>query len=247
MNKTMDPVFAAALRRELTVLPVAKKKHARRRIAVATGVFALAGLSTVAVANLRPADQIAAAPLAAPVIVNGVGTAMVPLPAAPDGARYVHFEIACFNGTKCASPAGSVTGPDDGGVKVERGSLPLTDERDGNNPQSLRAINPDAGLRITVNDGTHWRLYAVYTADLNSKTGPLADGRTLGIPGNEEMPQLIPAVTTDGRTGWIEYAALTFSAKPQLTGTRVVQSPLPAYAADGTTVIGEVNVSASWR
>jgi hypothetical protein len=246
MNQIMDPVFTSALRRELTQLPLAKKKYTFRRLVVASSVLALLSLSTVAVAGLRFADEIAATPLSAPLIVNGVGPAFVPLSDAPENARYLRFEIACLNGSKCASPAGSVMGPDDGNVKVERGSLPLTNYLDPNNAQNLEVFDPRSGLHIDVEKGTHWRLYAVYTSDLNSRVGVLDDGRTLGIPGNEQIPNLIPAETILGKNGWIEYEALMYPREP-LTGEGVAGgSILIVYAGDGLTVLGRIEINDDW-
>lgn len=245
MNQTLDPVFAVALRRELTTLAQNKPIRTRRRLAViaasALGAVALGGVT--AIAGLRPAGEVATAPLAPPVIVNGIGPATVPVPPAPEGAAYLRLELACFNGTRCNTAGGGVEGPENGMRKVQRDALPVTDEVDPINAQKIDRLDPASGVLIDVAVGTHWRLYAVYTAGLNPETAPMDDGRTLGIPGTGVLPDLVPAVGTNGRAGWVEYRLLTFDAHPRFTEDGVWQAPIPVYDADGTTVIGEADVS----
>ncbi|MDF2093334.1 hypothetical protein P0Y31_13365 [Knoellia sp. 3-2P3] len=246
MNTTVDPVFAAALRRELVALPAAKPRRTRRRVAIVTGgtigVFALGGVA--AVANLRPAGEIATPALAAPVIVNGVGPATVALPAAPRDATYVRIELACYDGLRCATPGGSVEGPNSPDyTKVQRDALPLTSATDPSNAQVLAPVDPAKGIPVDVDAGTHWRLYAVYTDRLNPKSAPVGDGRILGIPSNTEMPDLVPAVANNGKSGWVDYHQLTDQAKPTLTDIGTSQAPIPVYEDDGRTIIGNIDVS----
>lgn len=96
-----------------------------------------------------------------------------------------------------------------------------------------------AGLALDVSPGSHWRLYAVYTDRLDPEAAPVGNGKTLGIPGTTTMPDLVPAVATNGRAGWVEHH--------QLTGEGTRQAPIPVYGADGTTVIGEADVSQPYR
>jgi hypothetical protein len=96
---------------------------------------------------------------------------------------------------------------------------------------------------VTVDPGTHWRLYAVYGDSLDPTPAPLPDGRTAGVPGRDAAPDLVPAVTTDGEPGWVSYRRLLDQARPELTSDGVEQEPLPVYAGDGTTVIGVADVS----
>ena len=246
MNPTLDPVFTTALRRELVALPTPKPRRTRRRVAVITsaalGAVALGGVS--AVAGYRPAGEVATPPLAPPVIVNGVGATKVMLPAAPSAAAYVHIELTCFNGTRCMTPGGGTSGGTQFTTPyVERDALPLTDKIDPHNQQRLDPIDPTVGVPIEVDADTHWRLYAVYSEGLNPTPAPVGNGATLGVPGNMSMPDLVPAVATNGQTGWINYHQLTDQAHPQLTDDGTEQAPIPVYDADGTTIIGHANVS----
>ena len=252
MNQTLDPVFASALRRELVDLPTAKPSRKRRRAAFITagvlGVGTLGGVT--AVAGLRPAGEVASPPLAPPVILNGVGPAKVVLPAAPGGATYLRVELACFDGTRCATPGGGVDGVggyDGHMAKVQRDALPVTDKPDPRNQQVLARLDPASGLAVEVNPGTHWRLYAVYTDGLDPEVAPVGNGKVLGIPGNVTVPDLVPAVATNGKTGWVSYHLLTDQADPRLTSDGTSQAPIPVYDTDGTTVIGEADVSQPYR
>lgn len=224
------------------------QRDVRRKLAlVATSVVGAVALGGVAaVAGLLPAGQVASPPLAPPLIVNGVGSTTVPVPDAPEGGKYLRLELACFDGTRCNTAGGGVEG-DGRSTLVQRDALPVTDEVDPTNPQSLNPLNPDAGVKIDVEAGTHWRLYAVYTDGLNPDPAPMADGRTLGIPSNTVVPDLIPAVGTNGEPGWVEYDLLTYGADPELTADGVQQAPIPLYDTDGTTVIGRADVSRSHR
>lgn len=252
MNPTLDPVFTSALRRELVALPATKPRRTSRRIAlIGAGLLGSVTLGATAVAGFQPADEVASAPLAPPVILNGVGPAKVVLPAAPAGAMYLRVELTCFNGTHCWTPGGGV-GPRTGGTEtdspmVQRDALPLTDKPDPHNPQALAPLDPATGLPVDVDADTHWRLYAVYTDRLNPEAAPVGDGRMLGIPSNLVMPDLVPATATNGKAGWVNYHQLTDEAHPQLTDNGTSQAPIPVYAADGATVIGRADMSQPYR
>lgn len=216
--------------------------RSRASIAAALGVALVGG--GAAVASLGPAEDVATSHLLAPpYIVSGVGPQSVAVPDAPDGARYIAFELACFDSSTCGTPAGSVSGGPLDQVKVDRGFLPTTNAADPSNPQQLEPLATD-GLPLSVDEGAHWRLYAVYTDKYEFDTARLSNGKTLGIPGITPADYL-PAVTTDGKDGWISYNDLTFDASVTLTSTGVHQDPLPVYAADGVTKIGITDINAT--
>ncbi|MFN8075637.1 MAG: hypothetical protein U0Q15_09475 [Kineosporiaceae bacterium] len=248
MNDTMDPRVAAAMRRALVEVPTAARASRRRRTRLAAGaaigVLSFGG-GAVAVANLLPADQVADLPLTAPLIVSGVGSQEVRLPAPPGQARYVHYELTCFDSTTCGTPAGRVSA-DTARVMTDRGNLPVTDEPDPTDPQRLDALDPARGLPVRVDGGARWRLYAVYLPQREMRDAPVGDGRRLGVP-SVSTTDLVPAVTGEGRQGWIEYRALVEPRDVELTADGVTQPPLPVYAGDGVTVIGQADVSATVR
>jgi hypothetical protein len=249
MNQTLDPVFAAALRRDLVTLPAAKPRRNRRRnVVITTGVLSALTLTGVsAVAGLRPASEVISPALAPPIVLNGVGAAHVVLPKAPNDATYLRVELACYDGTRCFTPGGGSAGPDDGTAKVQRDAIPVTNQFDPDNAQVLAPLDPAAGLPIDVEPGTHWRLYVVYADRLNSTPAPVGDGRTVGIPGNQDPPDLVPLVASNGRSGYVDYHQLTDQARPKLTDDGTSQRPIPVYDIDGTTVIGYADVSQPYR
>jgi hypothetical protein len=253
MNQSVDPVFAAALRRELVAHVSAKPRRIRHRLPIALGVGALALGGTVAATHLATADS-AAAPLAEPVVVNGVGATDVVLPGAPAGATYLRFELTCYDGPRCYSPLGGLDGRSSF-VKVERGAVPLTDTYDPSYGQIIAPLDPQQGFPVDVAPGTHWRLYAVYTDTLDPALAHAGPGKTLlvGIPNNVDIPDLVPLVATNGRAGYVDYRLLTTSratvldgTRPELTSDGTRQPPLPVYGDDGTTVIGYADVSAPY-
>jgi hypothetical protein len=260
MNQSIDPIdpgFTAALRRELVALPSARPRHARRFAAITAGVVGALAFGGVAVAGLLPAGEVASPPLAPPVILNGVGPAKVVLPDAPGNATYVNVTLTCYDGRRCGLPSGVsfvMDGvPDDGMPKVTGGALPLTDAFDPHNAQRIPPVNPAVGVAIDVSRGTHWRVYAVYTDSIDPKSAPVGNGKILGVP-NLTTVDLVPAVATNGKPGWVDYSALTWESRnltwngvPQLTPQGTSQAPIPVYGADGTTVIGKADVSAPYR
>lgn len=255
VQQPYSPQDAAAMVRAITssppplaTAPVGLRHRPRRRLLVGAGVVGVVALGGVtAVAGLRPAGEVASAPLAPPIILSGVGPAAVPLPAAPKGATYLRLELTCFDGTLCATPGGSVSYDKPSGPMVQRDAVPLTSAFDPTNAQAIPPLDVTRGLPVIVNEGTHWRVYAVFTDALTSKTASLPDGRTLGIPNNVEWPDLVPAVATNGRAGWVRYHTLVDQAHPTLTDAGVSQAPIPVYDQDGVTVLGTADVSRSIR
>jgi hypothetical protein len=229
--------------------PAQSRSRRRWVTALAAGVLgAVAVGGATAFAGLRPAGEVATPPLAPPVILNGVGSAKVVLPAAPGNAVYLRVELACFDGVRCDTPGGGSEGANvNNRNKVQRDALPLTKAFDPHNAKDLAPLNPAVGLAIDVNPGTHWRLYAVYTDSLNPESAPVGDGKMLGIPSDMTIPDLVPALATNGRSGWLDYHLLTELARPQLTPEGTSQAPLPVYGPDGSTVIGKADVSASYH
>lgn len=208
-----------------------------RRIAIGVGLagaVAVGGAS--AVANLRPAGEVATPPMAVPYIVNGVGSANVPIPQAPEFAQYLRFELACFDATYCGSPSGSVSSESTTEQMVDRGAIPMTSQEDPSNAQVLTPLGSGESLPVMVSEGAQWRLYAVFTETLNPLTATLEDGRTLGIPNTGDAPpDLVPAIATNGRAGWVSYLDLTTEGF----------TDLPVYDQDGITVIGSADISAT--
>lgn len=240
MSTSMDPVFADALRRELATHVTAPTHRVRRRIAIggsaaAIGAVVFGGMTTAT------GRDVADPPMAAPVIVNGVGATHVRLPAVPPGATYLRVELVCYQATLCATPGGSAES-DHRSVLWQRDAVPLTDVFDPTNPQDLEPL-PATGLTIDTDRTAHWRLYATYVDRLNPRTVRLGDGRVLGLPGNQmQLPALVPVIADNGTPGYVDSYTLLDGAVLELTDDGTEQNPLPVYSDDGTTVVGEVTV-----
>lgn len=229
--------------------PARGRRHGWRYRGVIAGIGIALGAGTAAsIAGLLPADQIATPPLSAPIILNGTGPGNVVLPEAPEGALYVHFELACYDTTSCGTPIGWMEADTPAPVLVDRGSFPLTSWSDPIDAQQDKPVLvPGEGLPLTVMDAdTHWRLYAIYTDRLELDPAPLSDGRTLGVPSHSSIPNLIPGETIDGEPGWIDYEQLTWEAAPWPGEAGPRPDPIPVYDGDGQTVIGTADVSATY-
>ena len=92
-------------------------------------------------------------------MVNGIGSASVKLPPAPDGATYVRVELACHSTRWCSTPGGK--GEADQAMHLwQRDAIPLTDAFDPTNAQDLEPLDPTVGFAIHAPAKTQWRLYA---------------------------------------------------------------------------------------
>ena len=82
---------------------------------------------------------------------------------------------------------------------------------------------------------------------LEPDLAPLRDGRTLGIPGNASLPDLVPVVATNGRDGWVDRRLTLDQSDPELTADGTRQAAVPVYDGSGVTQIGVADVSQPYR
>lgn len=241
----MDKVFEQALRRELTQLPTAKKMHHRRRITFTlVGTLGLLGVATVSIANLRPAAEVVTMPIAPPVVLQGSESTLVQVPLAPEKARYLKIELACFNSKICAFAEQESVYSSTTPTIIERASLPLSNWYDPEDQSRIAPIDPSKGIQVRVDQGATWRMYAIYTEELNPKSAQLPDdpaygsGMIIGIPNNIDYQgqMFIPIQASNGKLGWINYNAL-MTAVP---GT--IKVPFPVFGIDGKTTIGSIDL-----
>lgn len=125
-------------------------------------------------------------------------------------------------------------------------TLPDSEISVNGNPTSTTPVaHPSCGLlRLTVRSPSRRPAPA---DGLNPESAPVGNGKTLGIPSNLDKPDLIPAVATNSKSGWVDHHLLTEQADPQLTPEGTSQAPIPFYGADGTTVVGKADVSQPYR
>jgi len=237
----MDTRFESALRKELIALPaVEQKARGRRRVVAVVGILGLLGAGSVAVANLRPAAEVVTMPIAAPMVIEGTGISTVKLAPVPDNARYLRIELACFESTTCGFAEQSQRVDYFGSVVIERAALPLTDWYDPQDQQRLAPVDPKTGITVRVDPDASWRMYAVFTEQLNPKSAQLPEspnynpGSYVGIPNNVDYQEqmFIPVVASNGQLGWIGYNTLLGA----IPGTS--RAPSPVFDINIEKVVG---------
>ncbi len=244
MTVSMDPVFTHALRALLveTARNPARPRRLRRRVwaGVALGL-ALAGGAGVAVAQLRaiPGGEVVET-VAAPHTVDGVGPARIDLGPAPEAATAVSFALTCMSaGTFSYGPAGSSTCADaDVSVSTTSGEVPLS-ALDGTS--FVLGASPQARWTITV----------AYVRSERVPLGVNDRGETYGVEGAGGTPDLIAAIATNGRQGYVRRSDLDAAqgdpASPEEALAWQAQHAgdvvyIPVYSLDGETVIGRFRV-----
>ncbi len=248
MTIEMDPVFAVALRdvlvRRAAIAVPARRRRRRLWIGGALGVV-LVGGAGVAAAELRglPGSELVE-PLAESITVNGVGPLDVDLGPAPEGATAVTFELTCRSaGSFTYGPHGGSStcpGSDLGGTSsVTSGEIPLAD-LDGT-VFALRA-SPEA----------RWTLTLTYVHTERTPLAVNARGETYGVVGDGSEPDLIAAIATNGRWGYVRRSELdeAAGANPSTPAEALAWQDahagetffIPVYESDGETVIGSFRV-----
>ena len=239
MNRTIDPDFSAVLRRALVERVDAPGRHgSRRRVVIGGGAFCAAVAVLAGGITTASGPGVPDAPARAPILIDGTGPGKAALPPAPAGAVYLRVELVCFDATRCETPGGGVRSPGQPATLWQRDALPITADPDPKNAQSLDPLDVSAGLPITTDRESTWRLYATYVERLNPRSARLKDGRMIGIPDNASFPppSLVPIEADNGRPGYVDFEDLL-----GLTNG-AVSDELAVYDQDGTTVIGEVSV-----
>lgn len=247
MTIDMDPVFAAALRDALVrrAASAAPARRHRRRfwIGAALGV-ALVGGAGVAAAELRalPGGEVVQ-PLAESITVDGVGPLDVDLGPVPEGATAVTFELTCRSAGSFTQPGGtsSSCAASDGGsaYSVTSGEVPLADL--GGTVFALGA-SPQA----------RWTLTLTYVHTERTPLGVNARGETYGVAGDGPEPDLIAAMATNGRQGYVRRTELDSAAgaNPSTPAEALAWQDahagetffIPVYESDGETVVGSFRV-----
>lgn len=243
---TMDTAFEHALRRELTQLPTAHKRHRRRRTAITIiGALGLIGAGSVSVANLRPPAEVITMPIAPPMVISGTGISMVKFAPVPEKARYLRVELACFSSKVCGFAEQENVSTTTAPLLIERAALPVTDWYDPEDQARLNVVDPLIGFTVKVDPGALWRMYAIYTEELNPKSAQLpsdpayGSDKLIGIPNNNDYQgqMFIPVVASNNKLGWIHYDTL-MGAVP---GTQKIA--MPVFDIDCKTMIGSIDLN----
>lgn len=195
-----------------------------------------------------PADAIAGDPGSPPadaVLVDqvGVGSAKLPLPEPPPEATHVSVQITCFSAGELSFGTDPRNNP---GIACDQG-----DE----SPSTWYDFPVDGQDTLYVTSATdvQWRVAAVYVARATTDWSVNAKGETFGIENETGTPDLIAALTSDGKQGYVyadELAAIDgtgaareFASSEDALRWQEEQKgktlSVPVYLSDGETVIGE--------
>ena len=187
------------------------------------------------VSELPGTDAITA--LAAPVIVERSGEAVVELGAPPRDANGISLQLTCLSNGTFAFADGAVEvchAGASGNAAVAEVAATVLPVQSGQHSTTIRAA---AGLR--------WQLNATYVKRTPVPLGVNASGQTYGSTANGASPDLVAVVATNGKQGYV-YATGIAAPQPANPSQALAwqQSPQPAkvvpvYESDGKTQIGE--------
>lgn len=225
----MDETFAVALR-DLLVDQVQREagpnaRSARFRRWIASAVIALAagggGIAYATGALTSPPGEDISTAVGSPATVSGTGTQTVELGAPPAGADAIAISFTCLG-------AGTFTFADGAAVQCDSGSVagmeahPVT---------YILSLNPGQdSTTLTAAPGARWRLTVTYVGVTHTAWGVNADGQTYGTINRRGTPDLLAAIATNGRSGYVYASQL-------MRGASGVN--LTVYESDGKTPIGK--------
>ncbi len=169
--------------------------------------------------------------LAAPVTVGGTGTQTVQLGTQPAGTNAIDISFTCLT-------AGRFAFADGAGLACERATSPRCDRT-----WSIMPVIPGQdSTTITATARARWRLTATYATVKTSPWGVNASGQTSGTPNQHGTPDLVAAIATNGRSGYV-YADQLSPPLPKNPTQAVGEDGAPpraltVYESDGETPIG---------
>lgn len=232
------PEFAAALRAQLIAHVAGDRPWWRRRgilggaAAVAAAVVLAPGLA-IAVNHVLPGATEQTA-LGDPVGGSASGRSQIVLGRVPDDATDVVLALTCnTEGTfRFADGSSLVCGDGDEGSTATV-TLPL-----------------DPTVTIDASPGAAWTAEATFVNSISHPWATNARGETYGVTNSQGDPDLISAIATNGKQGYVRSSDLekangaqAFSSpeealewQSETAGTTVA---LPVYTFDGETQIGE--------
>ncbi|MGH3626618.1 MAG: hypothetical protein ACRDRL_04145 [Sciscionella sp.] len=244
MNVHMDATYAAALRATLVEQVNRSRVSSRRRrwryggagllaLAVAGGGTAFAAGAFRGLPGSNAVTQVASA-----VTVVGTGTRSVDLGRPPANANSITMRLTCLTaGTFGFSDGASVT----------------CSQQDLGTPTAVTTYTVPVRLgqtttTITASPGEHWRLTASYAHVTTTPWAVNAHGQTYGVVNSRGIPDLIAAVATNGKIGYIYASQVAHAEGPMPTSPQQALEQqahpkpavrIPVYLSDGFTIIGQ--------
>jgi hypothetical protein len=229
-TSTLDPILASAIENELSALGT-NRSHLRRnqrrtrRLTAVVGTVALAGVLTggAIVINNLPGHTTTTA-LGGVVSGSFTGTASIDLGVPPVDAGAVILDITCTEGGAIAVP---LVGEN------ETATWECSNPIGNDTTHIIDARMPAAGstsITITADPGTEWTVTAQYASASTTAWGVNENGQTYGEPNVNGLPDLSPALATNGKVGYIFATDLL---APD------VGDSINVYESDGTTIVGK--------
>ena len=231
-----DPAYSAGVRDLL----ITNATFARRRhrllwlIGLAAAGMSLLGAGGAVAANYLLPGQDVVTSLGQTRTLEGRGNQQVSLGHAPSGTNSLEFTISCSGGGELTYPNGA--------------GQTCSDHNDAGVTDNMPWNSSGGTLRIGAPDATSWRLTYHYSHRQPTSLATNTDGQTYGVDSENGHPDLIAAIATNGRQGYIN------AEEEARASCGDVHSPaealkcnsdhegrtifIPVYDSDGTTKIG---------
>ncbi|KRC61550.1 hypothetical protein ASE14_11935 [Agromyces sp. Root81] len=230
----MDAAFARGVRAELTAIGTNNSRLQRRQRRVRTVAWSLsavvvAGATTGAavIVNSLPGTT-TVAPLGDIVSATNTGTASIDLGFAPANATVVIVDLTCVSDDGMVFlqtvPGAGYEGPDTVGMDC------AVVERTTHIENGLPPLAGTTSITIAADPGTTWKATAQYATSTTTEWGVNANGQSYGVPNVNGVPDLTPAIASNGEWGYV------FSEDVMAMEQ---EGFINVYESDGTTVVGQ--------
>ena len=244
MTARMDETYAAALRAGLVARVAddhrtARASTRRHRWFAGTGAALAIGVAGGGIAyatgtiSLPGSDEVSH--LATTVNVTGDGTQTVHLGNRPAAASAVDIRLTCLT-------AGTFRTPDGAGISCASSDVGTR------GATGAWTVPISAGtapvITISTSDGARWHLSATYSTVTTTGWSVNAHGQTYGVQNQHGVPDLIAAIATNGRAGYVYSAELQHAEGTPTTPAQAIAgnnrrpSTITVYQSDGHTPIG---------
>jgi hypothetical protein len=180
--------------------------------------------------------------LGAPVTFSGAGTQMVPLGSRPAGVTAVKVSLGCLD-------PGKIYWPDGGNMICGADDLMSPDADPTSLNYGVMDLSPDqTSIEIRATAGMSWKVVATYLHTEQTSWGVNARGETFGVENDEGTPDLVAAIATNGRLGYVRNSEL-MDPEPTSPADAVAQNDaypngrdIPVFESDGVTQIGTFHI-----
>lgn len=177
-------------------------------------------------------------PLATPVTVTGSGTQTVHLGVPPAGTTAIDIQFTCLSA---------------GYFEFSDGAAIDCADRSIGTPTAHSTYQIPAGPQtrdttITASAGGSWALTATYSKITTSPWGVNERGQTYGVQNDSGTPDLVAAVASNGKEGYVLRTDLDGGIHPKNPSQAATMQPpaprtIPVFESDGSTQIGEFTIN----